>query len=80
MKNRRRKSLQQADAESATAFAIATQAGLGVVLPLVAGGFIGWYLDENVFHSAFFIATLIGLLLGLLIGAYTLIRLVSLLR
>ena len=80
MKNWRRKSVQQDNAESATAFAIATQAGVGVVLPLVAGGLIGWYLDEYVFHSAFFIATLVGLLLGLAIGFYTLIRLVSLLR
>jgi F0F1-type ATP synthase assembly protein I len=80
MKQWRKKSVQQDDAESVTAFAIATQAGLGVALPLVAGGLIGWYLDTHVFHSGFFIATLVGLLLGLIIGFYTLIRLVSLLR
>ena len=80
MKNQRRRSFQQSEAESVTALAIATQAGLGIVLPLVAGGLIGWYLDENVLHSTVFVATLIGLLLGLLIGVYGLIRLISLLR
>jgi F0F1-type ATP synthase assembly protein I len=80
MKQPRRKSLQQSEGESITAFAIATQAGLGIVLPLVAGGLIGWYLDGHLLHSAIPLATLVGLLIGLLVGAYGLIRLISLLR
>jgi F0F1-type ATP synthase assembly protein I len=80
MKNQRRGSLQQTEGESITALAIATQAGLGIALPLVAGGLIGWYLDGYVFHNTVYIATLLGLLLGLLVGVYGLIRLISLLR
>ncbi len=80
MKRQSRRSVKQAEGESITAFAIATQAGLGIVLPLVAGGLIGWYLDGRVLHSAIHLATLIGLLLGLFVGVYGLIRLISLLR
>jgi F0F1-type ATP synthase assembly protein I len=80
MKNRNRRSAARSQAESATAFAIAAQAGLGIVLPLVAGGFIGWYLDGHAFHNHVYIATLIGLLLGLFVGVYGLIRLLRLLR
>ncbi|HEY7124256.1 MAG TPA: AtpZ/AtpI family protein [Ktedonobacterales bacterium] len=68
------------DAPSVTAFALASQVGLGIVLPLVAGGLLGWYLDGQVFHSHIPVATVIGLLLGLIIGVFGLIRLVSLLR
>lgn len=80
MKNRSRRSSEQTKDESITAFAIATQVGLGMVLPLVAGGLIGWYLDEHALRSTIHLATLIGLLLGLLVGVYGLIRLISLLR
>ena len=80
MKYQRRSSVQPSEGESITAFAIATQAGLGIVLPLVAGGLIGWYLDGQVLHSAIHLATLVGLLMGLLVGGYGLIRLLSLLR
>jgi F0F1-type ATP synthase assembly protein I len=60
-------------------FAIASQVGFGVALPLVAGGVIGWYLDSQVFHNHVPIATLIGLLLGLAACVYGLFRLISLL-
>ena len=80
MRNQKRQSLVQDDAGSVTVLAIATQAGLGVVLPLVGGGLIGWYLDGHVFHNTVYLATLIGLLLGLVIGVYGLIRLMRLLR
>ncbi len=80
MKNPRRGSVKQSEGESVTALAIATQAGLGIVLPLVAGGLIGWYLDSQVFHNTVYIATLLGLLLGLLVGLYGLVRLMSMLR
>lgn len=80
MKQQRRRAVQPSEGESITAFAIATQAGLGIVLPLVAGGLIGWYLDGHMLHSATHLATLVGLLLGLLVGVYGLIRLISLLR
>ena len=80
MRNQKRRSLMQDDAGSVTVLAIATQAGLGIVLPLVGGGLIGWYLDGQVFHNTVSIATLIGLLLGLVIGVYGLIRLMRLLR
>jgi len=80
MRNQKRRSLVQDDAGSVTALAVATQAGLGIVLPLVGGGLIGWYLDGHVFHNTVYIATLIGLLLGLIIGVYGLIRLIGLLR
>lgn len=80
MKNRNRRSAVRSGAGSATAFAIALQAGLGIVLPLVAGGLIGWYLDAHAFHNRVYVATLIGLLLGLFVGLYGLIRLLRLLR
>ena len=80
MKNQRRGSGSQSEGESITALAIATQAGLGIVLPLVAGGLIGWYLDAHIFHNTVYIATLLGLLLGLFVGLYGLVRLISLLR
>lgn len=80
MKNRNRRSAARSNAESATAFALAAQAGLGIVLPLVAGGLIGWYLDGHVFHSHVYVATLLGLLLGLLVGILGLVRLLRLLR
>ena len=80
MKYQKRRPVVQDDAESVTALAIATQAGLGIVLPLVGGGLLGWYLDGHVLHSTVYIATLIGLLLGLVVGVYSLIRLMNLLR
>lgn len=67
------------DRSTINAFAIASQVGLGIVLPLVAGGLIGWYLDSSVFHDSVPIATLIGLLLGLAAGVYGFYRLISLL-
>ncbi len=75
-----RPSRNQMDATTATAFAIASQVGLGIVLPLVAGGIIGWYLDGQVFHNHVPLATLVGLLLGLITSVYGLVRLISLLR
>ena len=80
MKKQSRSASKQSEGESITAFAIATQAGLGIVLPLVAGGLIGWYLDGHVLHHTIYLATLIGLLLGLLVGVYGLLRLISMLR
>ena len=80
MKKQGQSASEQSEGESITAFAIATQAGLGIVLPLVAGGLIGWYLDGQILHTTIHLATLIGLLLGLLVGVYGLIRLISLLR
>jgi F0F1-type ATP synthase assembly protein I len=60
-------------------YAIASQVGLGIALPPVAGGVIGWYLDSHVIHSSVPIATIVGLLLGLSAAVYGFIRLISLL-
>ena len=81
MKNRLKKPLpKEQESASVTAMAIATQIGLGVALPLVAGGLIGWYLDGHVLHNTVPIATLLGLGIGLLVGMYGLMRLVALLK
>ncbi len=79
-KNPGPRSRNSVDAPSIRAFAVASQVGLGIVLPLVAGGLLGWYLDGQVFHNHTPVATLVGLLLGLIIGVFGLMRLVSLLR
>ncbi len=71
---------EEQEATSVTAMAIATQVGLGIVLPLAGGGLIGWYLDSHVLHNTVPIATLIGLGAGLLVGVYGLMRLVALLK
>ncbi len=81
MKNSLKRPLPgEQESASVTAMAIATQVGLGIVLPLVGGGLIGWYLDGHVLHNAVPIATLIGLGIGLLVGIYGLMRLVALLK
>jgi|GEM_PF-1162628 len=79
MKNKNKEQPGGFDRSSINAFAVASQVGLGVVLPLVGGGLIGWYLDFKVFHDSVPLATLIGLLLGLAASVYGLIRLISLL-
>jgi F0F1-type ATP synthase assembly protein I len=81
MKNAPKRPLpEEQERSSVTAMAIATQVGLGIVLPLVGGGLIGWYIDGHLLHNAVPIATLIGLGIGLLVGVYGLIRLVALLK
>ena len=79
MKNRNNPKIDESKDSSIKVYAIASQVGLGIVLPLVAGGVIGWYLDSHVFKDSVPIATLIGLLLGLAAGVYGFIRLISLL-
>lgn len=78
MKNPNNKQDESKDS-SIKVYAIASQVGLGIVLPLAGGGVLGWYLDSHVFHTTVPIATLIGLLLGLIAGVYGFIRLISLL-
>ncbi len=79
MKNPDHNKPDESTNSSIKAYAIASQVALGIVLPLVAGGVIGWYLDSQVFHNHVPIATLIGLLLGLAACVYGLFRLISLL-
>jgi F0F1-type ATP synthase assembly protein I len=80
MKNRNKPTSDESRNSSFRVYAIASQVGLGIVLPLVGGGVLGWYLDSHVFHNTVPIATLIGLLLGLIAGVYGFIRLISLLN
>ena len=81
MKNKIKQPLpEDQEGTAVTAMAIATQVGLGIVVPLVGGALIGWYLDGHVLHNAVPIATLIGLGVGLLVGVYGLMRLVALLK
>jgi F0F1-type ATP synthase assembly protein I len=79
MKNEKKRKPGGYDRSTINAFAIASQVGLGIVLPPVAGALIGRYLDVQVIHDSVPIATIIGLLLGLAAGVYGLFRLVSLL-
>jgi F0F1-type ATP synthase assembly protein I len=79
MKNNDNRQANGLDRSSINALAVASQVGLGIVLPPVGGALIGWYLDSQVFHSSVPIATIIGLLLGLAAGIYGLFRLISLL-
>lgn len=81
MKNTLKQPLpEDQESTSVTAMAIATQVGLGIVLPLAGGGLIGWYIDSHMLHNAVPIVTLLGLGIGLLIGVYGLMRLVALLK
>jgi len=80
MKNDKQREPGGMDRSTINAFAVASQVGLGIVLPPVAGALIGHYLDVQVFGNTHVpIATLIGLLLGLAAGVYGLVRLISLL-
>jgi F0F1-type ATP synthase assembly protein I len=79
MQNPKNRKPDESTDSSIRAYAIASQVGLGIVLPLAAGGVIGWYLDSHVFNNSVPIATIIGLLLGLAAGVYGFIRLISLL-
>lgn len=79
MKNPGNQKSGESKDSSIKVYAIASQVGLGIVLPLAGGGVIGWYLDSQVFHNTVPIATIIGLLLGLAACVYGFIRLISLL-
>jgi F0F1-type ATP synthase assembly protein I len=79
MQNPKKQTTDESRDSSIKAYAIASQVGLGIVLPLAGGGVLGWYLDSHVFQNTVPIATLIGLLLGLIAGVYGFIRLISLL-
>jgi F0F1-type ATP synthase assembly protein I len=79
MSNPNKRDTEESKDSSLRVYAIASQVGVGIVLPLVGGGVIGWYLDSHVFHNSVPIATLLGLLLGFAAGVYGFIRLISLL-
>jgi F0F1-type ATP synthase assembly protein I len=79
MKNPGNQKSGESKDSSIKVYAVASQVGLGIALPPVAGGVIGWYLDSHVILNAVPIATLLGLLLGLAAAVYGFIRLISLL-
>jgi F0F1-type ATP synthase assembly protein I len=79
MKNPGKPKSGESKDSSIKVYAVASQVGLGIALPPVAGGVIGWYLDSHFIHDSVPLATIIGLLLGLAAAVYGFIRLISLL-
>ncbi len=63
------------DRSTLRAFALATQMGFSIAVPLVAGVAGGLFLDDRLGTKPIFL--IVGILLGLVLATFTLYKLVS---
>lgn len=63
------------DRSTLRAFALATQMGFSIAVPLVAGVAGGLFLDDRLGTEPIFL--IVGILLGLVLATFTLYKLVS---